>query len=176
MTPPSCSVSFLIKVLFTFGGQKNSNLWQIQILKTSSTCKIWDFFLTACSIKNENKQDVSDSHAYMINLFENNLSGTISVWNVNSMIRQWWLCKETYVCFGYLFNKCVIIFIWDNNIIRLYCVIIHVGKIFLTIYVWYRANNVPGYVKNVVDGLNATNKRYLKEKMELIGKLANSNS
>ena len=33
-----------------------------------------------------------------------------------------------------------------------------------------RAINAPGYVNNVVDGINATEKRHLKEKMELIGK------
>ena len=34
-----------------------------------------------------------------------------------------------------------------------------------------RAINASGHGKNVVDGLNATEKRYLKEKMDLIGKL-----
>ena len=33
-----------------------------------------------------------------------------------------------------------------------------------------REINSPGHGKNVVDGLNATGKRYLKEQMELIGK------
>ena len=32
--------------------------------------------------------------------------------------------------------------------------------------------NSPGNVKNVVYGFNATDKLYLKEKMELLGKLA----
>ena len=38
----------------------------------------------------------------------------------------------------------------------------------------YHAINAPGYVNNVVDGLNATDKLYLKEHMELIGKLAST--
>ena len=37
-----------------------------------------------------------------------------------------------------------------------------------------RAINERGHVKNVVDGLNATEKRYLKEKMELIDKLGSN--
>ena len=36
------------------------------------------------------------------------------------------------------------------------------------------AINEPGHRNNVVDGLNAIEKRYLKEKMELIGKLASN--
>ena len=36
----------------------------------------------------------------------------------------------------------------------------------------YRAINAPGHVNNVVDALNATEKRYQKGKMELLGKLA----
>ena len=39
-----------------------------------------------------------------------------------------------------------------------------------------RAINAPVHGKNVVDGLNATNKRYLKGKMELMGKLASNNT
>ena len=35
-----------------------------------------------------------------------------------------------------------------------------------------RAINAPGHENNVFDGLNATYKRYLKEEMEIIGKLA----
>ena len=38
------------------------------------------------------------------------------------------------------------------------------------------AINAPGHVNNVVDGLNTTDKRYLKGKMELIGKLASDDS
>ena len=34
----------------------------------------------------------------------------------------------------------------------------------------------PGNGKNVVDGLNATDKTYLKEQMELIGKLASKDT
>ena len=34
-----------------------------------------------------------------------------------------------------------------------------------------REIRVPGHGKNVVDGLNETDTRYLKEQMELIGKL-----
>ena len=40
----------------------------------------------------------------------------------------------------------------------------------------YRAINSPGHGNNVVDGLNATEKRYLKEQMECIGKLAINNT
>ena len=42
--------------------------------------------------------------------------------------------------------------------------------------IMYRAINEPGHGKNVVDGLNATDKRHLKGKMELIGKLANNDT
>ena len=34
------------------------------------------------------------------------------------------------------------------------------------------AINAPGHGDNIVDGLNATDKNYLKEQMELIGKLS----
>ena len=40
----------------------------------------------------------------------------------------------------------------------------------------YRAINVPDHGNNVVDGINTTDKQYLKEKMELIGKLASNNT
>ena len=39
MTPPSCSVGGLLRVLVTFVGHQNSKMWQIQISKISSTCK-----------------------------------------------------------------------------------------------------------------------------------------
>ena len=39
-----------------------------------------------------------------------------------------------------------------------------------------RAINPPGHGKNVVDGLNATYKRYLKGEMELIVKLESNNT
>ena len=38
------------------------------------------------------------------------------------------------------------------------------------------ANNAPFHRKDVVDGLNATYKRYLKEQIEMIGKLASNNT
>ena len=38
------------------------------------------------------------------------------------------------------------------------------------------AINSPCNGNNVVDGLNSTGKRYLKGKMELIGKLASNNT
>ena len=38
------------------------------------------------------------------------------------------------------------------------------------------AINVLGYGKNVVDGINATDKRYLKGDMEPIGKLASKDT
>ena len=38
------------------------------------------------------------------------------------------------------------------------------------------AINVQWHGKNVVDGLNATEKRYLKGKMELMGKLESNNT
>ena len=37
-----------------------------------------------------------------------------------------------------------------------------------------REINAPGYRKNFVDGINATDKHYLKEKMELLGRLASN--
>ena len=39
-----------------------------------------------------------------------------------------------------------------------------------------RAINAPGHGKYVVDGLNAPEKRYLKEKMGLIGKLGRNDT
>ena len=36
--------------------------------------------------------------------------------------------------------------------------------------------NTPGHGKNVVDGLDETDKHYLKGEMELIGKLARKNT
>ena len=39
-----------------------------------------------------------------------------------------------------------------------------------------RVINAPGHRKYVVDGLNSTDKHYLKEKMELIGKLASNDT
>ena len=39
-----------------------------------------------------------------------------------------------------------------------------------------RAINAPGHGKNVVDGINATNKRYLKGLIELMGKLASNDT
>ena len=38
------------------------------------------------------------------------------------------------------------------------------------------AINAPGHGNNFVDGLNVTGKRYLKEQMELIGKLASNDT
>ena len=37
------------------------------------------------------------------------------------------------------------------------------------------AINAPGHENNAIDGLNATEKRYLKGKMEFIGKLVSDN-
>ena len=37
-------------------------------------------------------------------------------------------------------------------------------------------NNAPGHGKNVVDVINATEKYYLKEQMELLGKLSSYNT
>ena len=42
--------------------------------------------------------------------------------------------------------------------------------------IMYHAVNARGHEKNVVDGLNATEKRYLKEQMELIGKLGSEDT
>ena len=38
------------------------------------------------------------------------------------------------------------------------------------------AINAPGHGNNVVDGLNETGKHYLKEKMEIIGKLVSNDT
>ena len=38
------------------------------------------------------------------------------------------------------------------------------------------AINAPGHGNNVVDGINATEKRYLKEQMELIDKLGSNDT
>ena len=40
----------------------------------------------------------------------------------------------------------------------------------------YLAINAPGNVNNVVDGINATNKCYSKEQMELLVKLASNDT
>ena len=40
----------------------------------------------------------------------------------------------------------------------------------------HRAINAPSLGNNVVDGINATNKRQLKEQMELIGELESNKS
>ena len=40
----------------------------------------------------------------------------------------------------------------------------------------YHSINAPDHVQNVVDGLNAIDKHYLKEKMELIGKLGSNDT
>ena len=42
--------------------------------------------------------------------------------------------------------------------------------------IMYHAIKEPGHGKNVVDGINATDKLYLKGKMELIGKLASNDT
>ena len=39
-----------------------------------------------------------------------------------------------------------------------------------------RAINAPGHGNNVVDGLNTTDKRYLKSKMEPMGKLSSNDT
>ena len=39
-----------------------------------------------------------------------------------------------------------------------------------------RSINSPGHGKNVVDGINDTDKLYLKKKMELLGKLASNDT
>ena len=44
------------------------------------------------------------------------------------------------------------------------------------VIIMHRAINATGHRKNVVDGLNTTDKRYLKKKMELIGKLGSGNT
>ena len=38
------------------------------------------------------------------------------------------------------------------------------------------AINAPGHGNNVIDGINEMDKRYLKGKLELIGKLASNNT
>ena len=37
-----------------------------------------------------------------------------------------------------------------------------------------REINAPGYRNKIVDGINATDKHYLKEQKELLGKLASN--
>ena len=59
------------------------------------------------------------------------------------------------MCFGYIFNECVIIFIW---------------------YLIDFSINAPGHLNNVVDGLNARGEIYLKGEMKPIGKLENKNT
>ena len=41
--------------------------------------------------------------------------------------------------------------------------------------IMYHTINTPGYGNNFVDGINETEKHYLKEQMELIDKLASKN-
>ena len=59
------------------------------------------------------------------------------------------------MCVGYLFNDFVVIFIWYHNGL---------------------CNHAPDNGKNVVDGLNVTDKRYLKEQMKLLGKLTRNDT
>ena len=40
----------------------------------------------------------------------------------------------------------------------------------------YSAINAPGHVKNVVDGLNITDKRYLEEQIGIFGKLTSNDT
>ena len=42
--------------------------------------------------------------------------------------------------------------------------------------IMYISINAPGNGNNVADGLNTTDKRYLKEQMELIGKLSSKDT
>ena len=55
------------------------------------------------------------------------------------------------MCFVYIFNDCVIIYVWYYNVFLIHA---------------------PVHGKISVDGLNATSKLYLKEQMEIIGKLS----
>ena len=55
---------------------------------------------------------------------------------------------------------------------------IHLMTVLSSLYgiTMYHSINSPVRGKNLVDGLNATVKRYLKEQMELIGKLASNDT
>ena len=60
------------------------------------------------------------------------------------------------MCFGYIFNDCVLS---SSYVIKMDNVI-----------------DAPSNGNNVVDGINAIDKRYLKGRMELIGKLASNDT
>ena len=47
---------------------------------------------------------------------------------------------------------------------------------YLYFVIMYRSINSPHHGKNVVNELNAMDKHYLKEKMEIIGKLASNDT
>ena len=61
-------------------------------------------------INDDNEQDACDSHAHMFHLLKTFRTRNISVCCVNSLGRHRWLCQAIQVCFGYIFNECVIIF------------------------------------------------------------------
>ena len=56
------------------------------------------------------------------------------------------------MCYGYIFNDCVIIFIWNYNVSlsSVYGIIMD------------REINAPDHGENVLDGPNATDKIYFK--------------
>ena len=66
-------------------------------------------------INYENVEYSCDSRAHMFHIFLNILIGDISVWYVNIIGRNLSLCQAIEVCFGYIFNEHVIIFIWYYN-------------------------------------------------------------
>ena len=69
------------------------------------------------------------------------------------MERNWWLQKTMQVCYLNLFNEFFIILICNHNV---------------------SYNKCTWLLKNVADGINETEKSYLKGEMELIDKLTSN--
>ena len=78
------------------------------------------------------------------------MSGVLTVWEDTAG------CAKKYMCDLYKYLMTVLSYSYGNI---MYCTI-----------------NPPVFVNNVVDGLNSTDKHYLKGEMEIIGKLASKNT
>ena len=103
------------------------------------------------NISDENEQDGCDSHAYLFRLFKTFFKSVILVYGMSTVWENTDGCAKQYrFALGiYLIN------VWSSS----YGVIID------------RAINAPVHGNNVVGGINAMDKSYLKGEMEIIGKL-----
>ena len=87
-------------------------------------------------MSDDNEQYSRDSHAHMLYLSIFFRIINISFWYVNSLERYRLLYQAILMCFGYILNDCFIIM--------------------------DRAINAPVHGNNIVDGINTTDKYYLK--------------